>query len=606
MCATEITFSRACGHAEHSIMRCSQFDVGRCEHTSQRAVRFGLCYSCVVNPTLALHYEQREARYREFERRTQLDAARDFQEEFNSDLADGHILASIHPDRISHAEARSLTREHSLTLQRLRDRATIPEEVFVWPIDRMDGFHDDNNRNRVLGAALFRIPERILRGYTHNQLREHVDRLSEDLDGRRHEARADTITLRHARRLLVASIPRDPTGRSISERAAEALTRRTQAIPSLLTVTDITTLSNNEVDRECIICTNAFGTAAEGHVPEEPCKLPCGHVFGRTCISHWLKEQTSCPYCRRDFRVVLDRTPALIEGPPVVAVEPPREVPTATRREVQEAQSERRREDLQENTEQDPAENIEAPPDNANLELHPAVSPETPAGDAVYLAEVAAAVRAGIEQILQQQLEAREAAHNAMITPIRDAVRTTMQMTQAGSDDRRRSRVWRLRELEAQLENDRLSENAILMSQMYYQDHIASIDRYMVTLHHDREAILDDMQGHRGENPILRRHDDLLDDAYRLRHLLQQADRQADLEIQRLRVDIEQGYINIDDAYIHSAFQDDVDVNESLDAFFEEEVVEINLDDGEDDREPRVPNNSSDVEEGAVVPNEVD
>lgn len=29
-----------------------------------------------------------------------------------------------------------------------------------------------------------------------------------------------------------------------------------------------------------------------------PLQMPCGHVFGQSCLSHWLKENTSCPLCR--------------------------------------------------------------------------------------------------------------------------------------------------------------------------------------------------------------------------------------------------------------------------------------------------------------------
>lgn len=32
-----------------------------------------------------------------------------------------------------------------------------------------------------------------------------------------------------------------------------------------------------------------------GHLPLQ---LPCGHTFGQSCLSHWLKENTSCPLCR--------------------------------------------------------------------------------------------------------------------------------------------------------------------------------------------------------------------------------------------------------------------------------------------------------------------
>lgn len=53
-------------------------------------------------------------------------------------------------------------------------------------------------------------------------------------------------------------------------------------------------------DRTCSICMELFGLAepTEGKI-EHPVRLPCGHVFGATCIRTWLRENCTCPSCRR-------------------------------------------------------------------------------------------------------------------------------------------------------------------------------------------------------------------------------------------------------------------------------------------------------------------
>lgn len=52
-------------------------------------------------------------------------------------------------------------------------------------------------------------------------------------------------------------------------------------------------------ERSCCICYQPFGPKlSQG--PEAPVQLPCGHVFGRTCILRWTLTNRSCPLCRRD------------------------------------------------------------------------------------------------------------------------------------------------------------------------------------------------------------------------------------------------------------------------------------------------------------------
>ncbi|KAG2205030.1 hypothetical protein INT47_002654 [Mucor saturninus] len=48
-----------------------------------------------------------------------------------------------------------------------------------------------------------------------------------------------------------------------------------------------------DVDEECIICQDTFGTTLEIF------DLPCHHKFHGACISRWLNIKTSCPVCRQ-------------------------------------------------------------------------------------------------------------------------------------------------------------------------------------------------------------------------------------------------------------------------------------------------------------------
>ena len=68
-------------------------------------------------------------------------------------------------------------------------------------------------------------------------------------------------------------------------------------------------LNDLHVDsRTCLICIESYGRT---ETPENPVRLPCGHVVGRSCISRWLTTSNSCPLCRR---VLFSRNRATSEG----------------------------------------------------------------------------------------------------------------------------------------------------------------------------------------------------------------------------------------------------------------------------------------------------
>jgi len=51
----------------------------------------------------------------------------------------------------------------------------------------------------------------------------------------------------------------------------------------------------------CPICQENYNhPITSGFTSEEPCKLPCGHIFGTRCISNWYATTNAptCPLCR--------------------------------------------------------------------------------------------------------------------------------------------------------------------------------------------------------------------------------------------------------------------------------------------------------------------
>lgn len=54
--------------------------------------------------------------------------------------------------------------------------------------------------------------------------------------------------------------------------------------------------------RECGICCSEFDDA-HSTAADSIAQLPCGHLFGRTCIMQWLTDHDSCPFCRTTWQI---------------------------------------------------------------------------------------------------------------------------------------------------------------------------------------------------------------------------------------------------------------------------------------------------------------
>ncbi|OQS06648.1 hypothetical protein THRCLA_01318 [Thraustotheca clavata] len=63
----------------------------------------------------------------------------------------------------------------------------------------------------------------------------------------------------------------------------------------------------DDLDGDCVICTNPQLVPGVGRVVE----LPCGHSFHTECIFDWFRRQTTCPLCRANTnRVIALYSPA--------------------------------------------------------------------------------------------------------------------------------------------------------------------------------------------------------------------------------------------------------------------------------------------------------
>ncbi len=52
----------------------------------------------------------------------------------------------------------------------------------------------------------------------------------------------------------------------------------------------------------CMICLESYGTLNPSTgVTEVSVRLPCGHLVGSVCIARWLRDNNSCPACRKTF-----------------------------------------------------------------------------------------------------------------------------------------------------------------------------------------------------------------------------------------------------------------------------------------------------------------
>ena len=66
-------------------------------------------------------------------------------------------------------------------------------------------------------------------------------------------------------------------------------------------------IDTSPVNHECLLCLKSFVNPLCSMRTEPPVKLPCGHIFGNTCLFIWFSEigvqHNTCPMCRTKFAI---------------------------------------------------------------------------------------------------------------------------------------------------------------------------------------------------------------------------------------------------------------------------------------------------------------
>ncbi|KAF8846545.1 hypothetical protein BDZ45DRAFT_755974 [Acephala macrosclerotiorum] len=348
MCRTSFTtFYVLCGHSTIENNKCQ---AGNCiiEIPQQSLDNYHVCNRCSRGRSTRLPRRQRLANHQQISLRiaqeqAQYAAQLQLQAEILAENArilelereEEIRLAEISPDAMTMAQSQRIRFLYDDLVENSRDEMAIME------------IH--GCRLRTLRRALFNIPAWLMEDWTVQQLTAHLEAFFEDINTRSEQLSEEndgifeaweTLSVQ-ARQDSMADITRgqrqvsrDLTNISAIKtlrdvrlnlntlplycaRSAKNL-QHTKAISKLLEPIEIETLSKDEFSQRCGICMENFGDANEGEEAEKPSRLPCGHVYGTTCLTTWLMENSTCGFCRRNFWEELGAPPP----PPIHNIAP--------------------------------------------------------------------------------------------------------------------------------------------------------------------------------------------------------------------------------------------------------------------------------------------
>ncbi|CAF9931635.1 MAG: E3 ubiquitin-protein ligase hrd1 [Alectoria fallacina] len=135
------------------------------------------------------------------------------------------------------------------------------------------------------------IAELEVSNEAHRVWLEHIhQRYSQSFDGIDMPGMLDPLDLGPPSVPLEDSLDDDDDDDDVPASLPRAGTRFVDKLP------DISLSDIPKDSRSCNICMDPYGSTEN---PENPVRLPCGHVIGRSCIARWLTTNNSCPLCRR-------------------------------------------------------------------------------------------------------------------------------------------------------------------------------------------------------------------------------------------------------------------------------------------------------------------
>ncbi len=278
-------FFLRCGHQEQGRNWCT-FNLS-CPQLPCRCVEIDtLCSSCREGTSHPLSRSRRISRHHEFrQRKRSEDSVRRelfSQLNFFADRRD-ETLKSFE-DQYCGMLPKEFTRNSGASLVSLH-------KVIEGKAQQDPDSSTLQTRLRRLTSAVLRIPLSVMSRSPYVFMEPHYYKILVDNLGQAaaSQYRADFMRAKLIRATQLIRMERKQEAEREAERDKVLRTAITD-VPASLHLT--------EGMGECPICLIKYGESEDDSQAEAPARLHCGHIAGRECLTTWMKENQTCPFCR--------------------------------------------------------------------------------------------------------------------------------------------------------------------------------------------------------------------------------------------------------------------------------------------------------------------